>query len=322
MIALSVVIPVFNAEQTITALGRELVARLGSDHALQLVLVNDGSRDRSDEACRALVTEFPGQVTYARLSRNFGEHNAVMAGLTLARGDEIVVMDDDFQNPPDEVPKLLAELRKGHDVVYCHYPAKRDSFLRVLGSYLNGSTARVALAKPANLYLSSFKAMNRFLVREVIANRTPQPYLDALILRITRSIGTVEVRHAPRRRGRSGYSLRKLTALWGNMVVGYSLIPLRLLSLSGLILALFGTASVLRMLVFDLHPKLTDLSELEQLTAVSTFFRGLQLLATGTVGEYIGRIYMKLNEEPQFIVRERVEAAPAAPALPHDQAAG
>lgn len=308
MRTLSVVIPVFNAEHTIGDLGRELVALLGRAYQLQLVLVDDCSSDGSARACRALAEEFPGQVTYARLSRNFGEHNAVMAGLNLARGEAVVVMDDDFQNPPEEVPKLLEELARGRDVVYCRYPGKRDSWLRNLASYLNGTMARVALDKPGNLYLSSFKAMSRFLVSELVANKTPHPYLDALVLRATRNIGTVEVRHASRRRGRSGYSFRKLTALWGNMIVGYSLIPLRLMSLSGLLLALLGTFSILQMLVSDLHPRLTAFTDLEQLTAVSTFFRGLQLLATGTVGEYIGRIYLKLDQEPQYIVRELVEA--------------
>ncbi len=307
MARVSVVIPVHNAERTIGDLARALVGQLGGAHALQLVLVNDGSTDGSDAACRALVDALPGLVTYVRLSRNFGEHNAVMAGLNAARGDQVVVMDDDFQNPPEEVPRLLAALSEGFDVVYAQYPRHRDSAWRTLGSYLNGTMARVVLAKPANLYLSSFKAMNRFLVDELVACKTPHPYLDALVLRATRHIGTVEVRHDPRRRGRSGYGLRKLTALWGNMVVSYSLIPLRLLSLSGLVLACVGAVSLAVTVTTDLLPMLKDPTELERLTSASMFFRGFQLLATGVVGEYVGRIYLKLDQEPQFVVRERLE---------------
>jgi len=311
MTSLSIVIPVYNAEQTIGELCRALMPLFAQDYRLEIVLVNDCSRDGSDAVCKRLRAEFPGTISYARLSRNFGEHNAVMAGLNLARGDYVVIMDDDFQNPPEEVPRLLAEIRKGYDVVYCQYPEKKDSFFRNLGSYLNGSMARVILDKPSNLYLSSFKAMNRFLVNELIAYKTPSPYLDAIILRVTRNIGTVEVRHDQRLAGSSGYTLRKLTALWGDMIVSYSLIPLRILAATGLILTLIGIYSVAEMTIRDLHPMLTSPSDLEELTSISVFFRGFQLLATGILGEYVGRIYMKLNHEPQFIVRELLEVQPA-----------
>lgn len=128
-------------------------------------------------------------------------HNAVMAGLNQTRGDYVVIMDDDFQNPPEEVIKLVSEIQKGFDVVYCKYPEKNDSISRNLGSYLNGSMTRVILNKPANLYLSSFKAMNRFLVNEVITYTTPNPYLDAIILGITGNIGIIEARHDQRLKG-------------------------------------------------------------------------------------------------------------------------
>ncbi|OGU14758.1 MAG: glycosyl transferase family 2 [Geobacteraceae bacterium GWC2_53_11] len=308
MTSLSIVIPVFNAENTISDLCRTLMKQLSTDYGLEIVLINDFSRDGSDAVCKELQAEFPETITYARLSRNFGEHNAVMAGLNQAQGDYVVIMDDDFQNPPEEVPKLLAELSKGYDVVYSQYPEKNDNIFRNLGSYLNGSMARVILHKPANLYLSSFKAMNRFLVNELISYKSPTPYLDAIILRITRNIGTVEVRHDKRVSGRSGYNLKKLTALWGDMIVSYSLIPLRLLAMLGIILTLLGVYSVGDMIIKNLLPTLSDPSELEELTSVSLFFRGFQLFATGILGEYVGRIYLRLNQEPQYIIREMLSA--------------
>lgn len=310
MTSVSIVIPVYNAEKTIAALCRTLIAQLSAIYLLELILINDSSSDRTDTVCTKLQSEFPETITYARLSRNFGEHNAVMAGLNQTHGDYIVIMDDDFQNPPEEVPKLLAELDKGYDVVYSQYPIKNDSVFRNLGSYLNGSMARVILDKPANLYLSSFKAMNRFLVNELITYKSPTPYLDAIILRVTNNIGTVEVRHDQRKTGNSGYSLKKLTALWGDMIVSYSLIPLRILALTGLILTLLGMYSVGDMLLRSLLPTLNDPSEIEELTSVTLFFRGFQLFATGIVGEYVGRMYLKLNQEPQFIIREMRSAKP------------
>lgn len=304
MPSVSVVIPVYNAEKTIADLCLSLMSLLSAENQLEIVLINDGSRDQTDTVCKELQLIYPETITYARLSRNFGEHNAVMAGLNQAAGDYVVIMDDDFQNPPEEVLRLLMEIRKGFDVVYSQYSSKKDSLFRNLGSYLNGSMARVVMDKPANLYLSSFKAMNRFLVNELIAHKTPNPYIDAIILRVTRNIGTVNVRHAGRLEGRSGYTLKKLAALWGDMLVSYSLIPLRLLALIGLILTLVGIYSVADLIISDISSPLTDPTDIEQLTALSMFFRGFQLLATGILGEYIGRIYLKLNHEPQFIIRE------------------
>jgi undecaprenyl-phosphate 4-deoxy-4-formamido-L-arabinose transferase len=303
MISLSIVIPVYNAENTIGDLCRSLVNLLAGSYQLQIVLINDCSRDGTYHVCNELQDEFPEIITYGCLSRNFGEHNAVMAGLNQTRGEYVVIMDDDFQNPPEEVPRLLQEIAKGYDVVYCQYPKKNDSFFRNMGSYLNGSMARIVLDKPANLYLSSFKAMNRFLVNEIVKYHIPSPYIDAIILKITRNIGTVEVRHDQRRAGRSGYTLKKLVSLWGDILVSYSLIPLRLLALTGFVLSLIGIYSVADMLIRDYHPALTNPSEIEQLTSVSLFFRGFQLFATGILGEYVGRIYLRLNEEPQFIFR-------------------
>lgn len=304
MTSLSIVIPVYNAEKTIDKLCRALMGELAADYVLEIVLVNDFSRDNTDMVCKNLKEEFPETITYARLSRNFGEHNAVMAGLNLAGGEYVVTMDDDFQNPPEEVPRLVAELHKGFDVVYCQYQEKNDSLFRNLGSFLHGNMARIVLNKPSNLYLSSFKAINRFVVNNIIIHKTPKPYIDAMILSITRNIGVVNVRHDKRHAGRSGYTLKKLLALWGDMIVSYSLIPIRMLGLFGLILTLFGTYSLAEMLIGNLFPHISDLSELEELTAVSQFFRGFQLLATAIVGEYVGRIYLKLNKEPQYIIRE------------------
>jgi len=310
MISLSIVIPVFNAEKTIAELCRQLITLLAAEYRLEIVLVNDCSRDGTDSICKGLQTEYPETIVYARLSRNFGEHNAVMAGLNQTHGNYVVIMDDDFQNPPEEVPRLVAELQKGFDVVYSQYHVKKDSFFRNLGSYLNGSMARVVLHKPADLYLSSFKAMNRFLVDEVIISKNPHPYLDAIILRTTASIGTIEVRHDQRRAGRSGYTFKKLAGLWGDTIVSYSLIPLRIVAVTGFFLTLIGAYTVADMLFSNLHPAFTDATDLEELTSVSMFFRGAQLLATGIVGEYVGRIYMKMNREPQYIIREKLSSIP------------
>lgn len=305
MTRLSIVIPVYNAEKTIESLCNTLINLYGKRFTFEIVLVNDNSQDSTHLICLRLHETHCSVITYIRLARNFGEHSAVMAGLNHATGDLCVIMDDDFQNPPEEVGRLVDEIEKGFDVVYTHYPAKQDSFFRNLGSRFNDKMANIILQKPANLYLSSFKIMNRFLVNEMIKYTGPDPYIDAMILRSTANIGRVEVRHEKRKCGRSGYTLGKLISLWGNMVVSYSLIPLRILGVIGLVMTIVGCYVGISTYIYYLLPQLQDPSEYETLTAVTTFFRGFQFLAVSVVGEYVGRIYLSLNSDPQFVVREK-----------------
>lgn len=305
MTALSVVIPIYNAEKTIERLCQTLLSLYTTTYRLEIILVNDGSRDNSHQLCLALHRAHPDVITYLRLSRNFGEHNAVMAGLNHVHGDYCVIMDDDFQNPPEEVAVLLTEIMKGYDVVYSVYPVKNDKWWRNLGSRFNNHMATHVLNKPEELYLSSFKALNRFLVQEVIKYSGPDPYLDAIILRSTTNIGTATVRHDQRRIGRSGYTIKKLLLLWGNMIVSYSMIPIRIIGMIGLILTIFGVSIGGMTLLQALVPGGNDPGHYDRLTSTIAFFRGFQLLFISIVGEYVGRIYLILNNDPQFVIRER-----------------
>ncbi|MBT0665304.1 glycosyltransferase family 2 protein [Geobacter pelophilus] len=305
MTTLSIVIPVYNAEKTIESLCNTLISLYLNKYDLEIVLVNDCSKDSTDLICRRIQLQHAETIQYLRLSRNFGEHNAVMAGLNYASGDYCVIMDDDFQNPPEEVGRLVEEILKGYDVVYSRYPTKNDHLFRNIGSKINDKMANVILSKPAGLYLSSFKAINRFLVNEIVKYTGPDPYIDAIILRSTRSIGSIEVRHDLRKQGRSGYTFMKLVSLWGNMVVSYSLIPLRILGLFGFIMTLIGIYFGANTLIDYIFPSIDDPTEFETLMSVTAFFRGFQLLAISVVGEYVGRVYLSLNSDPQFIVREK-----------------
>jgi undecaprenyl-phosphate 4-deoxy-4-formamido-L-arabinose transferase len=303
-VRVSVVIPVYRGEGTIGPLVRELVDCLAGRYALEIVLVNDGSPDRSADACRALAQRLPC-VKFLNLSRNFGEHNAVMAGLNYASGQYMVIMDDDFQNPPCEVPKLVDEIVKGYDVVYSYYRAKRHSFLRNLASRANDRCAALLLDKPRDLYLSSFKVLSRFVVDELIKYDGPYPYIDGLILRLTRNYSRVLVEHDPRREGRSGYTLRKLAALYLNMFTNFSILPLRLASCAGLLTSVvglvFAAAFVIERL-YDPHAPAGWASVIVSLFILG----GIQLFSLGMIGEYLGRLFMKDNGRPQYVVRERV----------------
>ena len=302
---ISIVIPVYNAEATVGMLCDAMIDDLGTYYDLQIVLVNDGSTDHSCVVCRSLHERHPKVVDCITLSRNFGEHNAVMAGLHYAEGEYTIIMDDDFQNPPSEVRKLVEEIKNGHDVVYARYERKHHSWFRNFGSKLHNWTATRALGKPANLYLSSFKVLSRFLVKEVVRYTGPDPYLDAIVLRITRRSGGVTVVHAPRVTGESGYTFRKLVSLWGNMFMAFSLYPLRLVAAVGTVLALLGFGYAGWILVKWILPDAIAVDpNPEQISnATRWFLSGLILLALGISGEYVGRNYMNLNRDPQFIIR-------------------
>ena len=307
--ALSIVIPVYNAEKTIARLCGELIRLYGHTCRLEIVLVNDCSHDESDRVCRGLQQQYEQVITYIRLARNFGEHNALMAGLNHTSGDFCVTMDDDFQNPPEEVALLLAEIQKGYDVVYSRYVKKNDHWFRNLGSRFNDRIAMHILKKPAGLYLSSFKIMNRFLVREIIKYTGPDPYIDGIILRTTSNIGAVEVTHSVRAAGTSGYTFMKLVSLWGNMMVSFSLIPLRLMGLFGFCTTVLGFIMATDIFIDTFFPSFPDPTDFDRLTTTIIFFRGFQLMAIALVGEYVGRIYLAVNRDPQFVIRDHFVAS-------------
>ena len=308
----SIVIPVYNGASTIGPLVDRLLEVLPAT-TLQIVLVDDGSLDASDEVCRALSTRYAGVVTYVKLGRNFGEHNAVMAGLWHARGDYAVIMDDDFQNPPEEVGRLIDHARRHrYDVVYTYSELKHHHWLRNLGSRLNDRMANFMLGKPRHLYLSSFKCLSRFLVGEILKYRGPYPYIDGLALRCTRNIGTIEVRHAPRREGRSNYTARKLLGLWLNMFVNFSVMPLRVSTVVGLACSMLGLALGVEVLVERLVRPDVPMGWASVLVSV-VLFSGVQLVMLGLLGEYLGRLFLTENQTPQFVVREVVESGVSLP---------
>lgn len=309
---LSVVIPVYRGADTIGRLVATLETTLTGPAAgpgaagreLEIVLVNDGSPDHSGVVCRQLAADRP-HVRFVDLARNFGEHNAVMAGLNHCTGDAVVILDDDFQNPPSEVEKLVAAIAAGHDVAWSCYEQKKHSWFRNLGSRFNDRMATLMLGKPRDLYLSSFKALSRFTVDEVVRYRGPYPYLDGLILRVTKNYTTVLCRHDARHEGKSGYTLRKLVALWLNMFTTFSVLPLRVASLIGLAVAVGGCVMALVFLWERIqHPDLER--GWASLMVGMLVLAGIQLMVLGLIGEYLGRLYLQDSGRPQYVVRARL----------------
>jgi glycosyltransferase involved in cell wall biosynthesis len=302
-VELSFVIPVYNGAATVGAVV-DRILRGFADLAVEVVLVNDGSQDDSEKTCLALAERHPGSVRFVHLARNFGEHNAVLAGLHHTRGRYVAVLDDDGQNPPEEVRGMYDEARRGgYDVVYGRYRVKHHSRFRNLGSTFNDRVANLLLRKPRELYLSSFKVMNRFLVDEITKYRGPFPYIDGLVLRTTRSIGQVDVEHRERGDTRSNYTLTKLFLLWLNMFLNFSILPLRLAALLGIVTSL-GSGILMVGVVIDklyINPGVTV--GLPTVLVVIVFFAGVQLVILGTLGEYLGRVFLDQTKTPQYVVR-------------------
>jgi len=301
--AVTIVIPVYNGAETVPELVEDLIRTFLPEFSLEIILVNDYSQDESHDVCLAVRDSHPDLVTYISLSRNFGEHNAVMAGLHHATGNFVVTMDDDGQNPPSEATELVREAVRGRfDVVYSKYISKKHSLLRNLGSWFNDKVATFMLRKPSNLYLCSFRVLSRFLVDEIIKYDLPYPYVDGLVLRSTANIGTLPTRHNERVTGQSGYTWRKLLRLWLNMFTNFSILPLRIASAIG-----FGFASIgLCVGTYTMYERLQnpDLPVGWATIAVLTsILGGVQLMALGVVGEYLGRLFLGANRQPQFIVR-------------------
>jgi len=300
---LSLVIPVYNGSRTIGALVEHTTKIFGST-SFEIVLVNDGSEDDSETVCAQLAEKFPQNVTFVHLSRNFGEHSAVLAGFTEARGRYIAVLDDDGQNPPEEVVRMLDELkRKNYDVVYGHYIEKKHSWFRNLGSRFNDRIATLMLHKPKDLYLSSFKVMNRFLINEIIKYHGPYPYTDGLIYRVTRNIGQIPVEHRASLSGPSRYTFRRLVRLWLNMFLNFSIKPLRISVYVGLFASCLSIVALIAILIDKLWitPNLTV--GIPTVLGSVVFFSGIQLMILGLVGEYLGRLYLDQTGTPQYVVR-------------------
>src|SRR3989304_1786242 len=240
-IKLSIAIPVYNSESTIENLVTQLIEKLSKEYELEIVLINDCSKDNSEKICISLYERNKDIVKFYSLAKNVGEHNAVMAALNKVTGNYVVVMDDDFQNPVSEVIKLVSYASaNSFDVVYTYYDKKFHSFFRNLGSKFNDKLANYMLGKPKNLYLSSFKVMNKFIVDEVIKYDRPYPYLDGLILRTTSNIGKLKVEHRGREQGDSNYTFKKLISLWLNMFTNFSILPLRISIILGFVFAIWG----------------------------------------------------------------------------------
>ncbi|MPR32948.1 glycosyltransferase family 2 protein [Salmonirosea aquatica] len=301
---LSVIIPVYNSQNSIGPLINRLSEAL-QGITYEVILVNDGSPDASEQVCTQLAQARP-EVTFISLRRNFGEFNAVMCGLNYVKGDFCVMIDDDFQNPPEEILKLIHTAEMGnYGVVYTYYGKKEHALYRNFGSRFVNWITSYLLNKPRNLYLSSFKLIRLEVVQEIIKYTGPYPYIDGLILRVTRNIGTVKVTHQKREEGRSNYTPRKLISLFLNILFCYSALPIRLFMPIGL--GLVGIGFLLLLYLFGQWVVGPDPKGWQVVTATLLFIGGIQCSLLSVLGEYIGKSFMAQSGQPQYVIKKIVE---------------
>ena len=304
-LALSFVIPLYYSEDTIEAVVRDVEA-LSVEGGHELILVNDGSADSTSEVCRRLIAKARIPIALVEHARNFGEHNAVLTGWRHARGRHIVNIDDDGQNPPAEGLRLWQHaLATGYDVVFGHYETKQHAAWRNLGSWFTNKMTDWALDKPRGFYLSSFRCVTSFAAHQVISYAGPYPYIDGLLLQVTQRIGSIEVTHIARQAGQSTYTLRRLINLWLSAWVNFSILPLRVATLLGLLVGAAGLVALGGVAILWVQNRGPEYGWGWLMSAL-LIFSGTQLVLLGLIGEYIGRMFLAVNQRPQAVVREIV----------------
>ncbi|WP_439628047.1 glycosyltransferase family 2 protein [Gemmata sp.] len=298
----SVVVPVYNSEESLTPLVEQLAELFrGRGQAFEILLVNDGSRDRS----WAVVSDLASKHPFVRgfdLMRNFGQHNALLCGVRAARYAVVVTMDDDLQHPPVEVPRLLAKLDEGHDVVYGAPQELPHGFLRNLASKITKIALQTAMGAETARRVSAFRAF-RTHTREAFAHFSGSLVsLDVLLTWGTVRFTHEFVRHEPRRIGQSNYTTRKLVTHAFNMITGFSTLPLQAASVLGFALTVFGFALLAFVVVMFLVDH-TAPPGFTFLASVISIFSGAQLFSLGMIGEYLGRVHFRLLDKPTYVVR-------------------
>ncbi len=298
---ISLVIPTYKGDKTLNDLIEELILTF-KNHNIEIVVVNDCSPDSTHEEMETLMRKYPNKLTYLKFSKNYGEHSAVMAGLRNCEGEIVIIMDDDFQNPPDEALKLAEyTLMNDYDVVFTKYKIKNDSFLRNIMSKIANMSAQLILKKPKDLYFSSFKAIKKNIVNEITNYAGPFPYIDGLILSITNNFNSFEVKHDERKKGESSYNITKLAKHYGNLITNFSTIPIHFFSILGLIITLISLLFIVITVIEKIiNPNLP--LGYSTLITVIIFFSGVQILFLGLIGEYVGKILKNVNKEKQYSI--------------------
>lgn len=303
-LGLSIVIPVYRAAESLPELHRRLVDALESlPCSFEILFVEDCGGDHSWEVIKTLAAADPC-VQGFHMSRNYGQHNALLCGIRAARGEVIITMDDDLQHPPEELPKLLEKLAEGYDVVYGTPQQEQHGFLRDLASRITKLALQSAMGAETARQVSALRIFRTELRQAFDSYRSPSVNIDVLLTWATTRFAAIPIQHQPRKYGESGYTVRKLLTHAINMMTGFSTLPLQMASVMGFIFAFFGFMVLAYVLIryFALGGSVPGFPFLASLIAI---FSGVQLFAIGVIGEYLARMHFRTMERPPYSMRER-----------------
>lgn len=300
------VIPCYRSAKTIESVINEIenILLKNSKYDFEVIAVNDCSPDNVWD----VLSEYASQKHYLKiidLAKNQGKHAALMAGYCYASGDIIISVDDDGQCPMDHLLELIRPLEEGYDIAVAKYPQKKQSILKNFGSEVNSFMARILIGKPRNLSFSNFFAMKRYVCEEIIRYKHAYPYVDGLLLRTTSKICNVLMEERERISGTTGYTFTKSLKLWLNGFTAFSVKPLRIATILGMACTVFGVLYGLYIVVRRiLNPEIA--AGYSSTMAALLFIGGVIMVMLGMIGEYVGRIYISINESPQYVVRQTV----------------
>ena len=296
MIKISVIIPCYYSENTITELVEETIKELEKlkNFNFEFILVNDGSEDKTFEKIRLLSEKYPF-ITGVDLAKNCGQHNAILAGMKLAQGDYILGMDDDFQTHPSQIYKLVNKLEEGFDIVYGKFPRRQHSFIRNFQSKLSEMSAEYLLDNPKGLKACPMYIIKSFVKDEVIRSQSSYTNLRGLFLRTTSRIANAEIEHFERKSGTSGYTLKKLLRLWSSYL-NYSAKPVKLIR--G-----FGALTFVAGLIYLILSFVLAIPSVNIIASEIMIFSGIIIFILGVLGEYLVRLFMVTTKEPQYVIR-------------------
>ena len=301
----SIIIPCYKSSHTIREVVELTAAKMEElgKTPFEFLLVDDCSPD--DGETLATLKDLADEHEYVNvieLAQNAGQHNAVMAGLNYAEGDVLIAMDDDLQTHPSQLPKLFEAFDQGYDIVYGYYPQKHHSGFRNFGSWVNYTSVRILIGKPKELKTSSFWIIRRFVRDYVVQYKSHYTHLQGLFLRTTRNIASVPVEHFDRGYGQSGYTFKKLIELWSN-IMGYSIVPLRIATRVGTFFALMSILGAIAVVLKKIFAPTSAVGWYSLIVSIF-FLSGLIMIFLGLIGEYLGRMFQNMSNNPQYVVRQ------------------
>lgn len=302
MTKISVIIPCYYSENTITDVVEETIREFEkmNNYAYEFILVNDGSDDSTFDRICALAEKYPF-VTGVDLAKNFGQHNAIIAGMKLAKGEYILGMDDDFQTHPSQIRKLTEKLEEGYDIVYGKFSHRHHSLLRNLESKLSELSVRFLIGNPKDIKACPMYIIRRFVKDEIIKSHSSYTNLRGLFLRTASRIANAEIEHFDRKSGKSGYTFKKLMRLWSSYL-NYSAKPVKLIRKFGLLIFFAGLIYLISSLTLQIPTVNIIASEI-------AVFAGIIIFVLGLLGEYLVRLFMAATNEPQYVIRSIIRVS-------------